>query len=145
MLNNGQVTRGGPAPRWRRWIVRHLPARGRLFSGGRGGAGLPIGLGAASPGGGTRGTHERRAERGPWGSKLQRGLKTWGGGCGRRSEGAGFVWLNIHGIRVSRGELASGWLRWAPGGSRGGIFHFRGVGSGTGGRYRAGRTVSVAC
>ena len=125
--------------------MRHLPVRGRLFSGGRGGAGLPIGLGATSPGGGSRGTHERRAERGPWGSKLQRGLKTWGGGCGRRSGGAGFVWLNIHGIRVGRGELASGWLRWATGGGRGGIFRFRGVGSGTGGRNRACRTVSVAC
>ena len=88
--------------------MRHLPARGRLFSGGGGGAGLPIGLGATGPGGGSRGTHERRAKRGPWGSKLQRGLKAWGGGCGGESGGAGFVWLNVHSIRVSRRELASG-------------------------------------
>ena len=66
--------------------MRHLPARGRLVSGGGGGAGLPIGLGATGPGGGSRGTHEGRAKRGPWSSKLQGGLKTWGGGV---EEGAG--------------------------------------------------------
>ena len=67
--------------------MRHLLARGRLFSGGWGGAGLPIGLGATGPGGGSRGTHERRAKRGPWGSKLQRGLKAWGEGVWRRERG----------------------------------------------------------
>ena len=75
MLNDGQIAWGGPAPRWREWVVRHLPVRGRMVSGGGGGAGLPIGLGATGPGGGSRGTHERTAKRGPWGSKLQGGLK----------------------------------------------------------------------
>ena len=66
--------------------MRHLPARGRLVSGGGRGAGLPIRLGATSPRGGCPGTHERRVKRGPWGSKLQRGLKAWGGGV---EEGTG--------------------------------------------------------
>ena len=88
--------------------MRHLPAGGRLFSGSRGGAGLPIGLGATSPGGGSRGTHEGRAKRGPWSSKLQRRLKARGRGCGRGSGGAGSIWLNVHGIRVSRRELVGG-------------------------------------
>ena len=79
--------------------MRHLPAQGRLISGGRGGAGLPIGLGATGPGGGSRETHERRAKRGPWSSKLQGGLKAWGGGV---EQGAG-------------GLASSGWVSMASG------------------------------
>ena len=60
--------------------MRHLPARGRLISGGGGEAGLPIGLGATGSGGRPQGTHECRAKRSPWSSKLQGGLKAWGGG-----------------------------------------------------------------
>ena len=42
--------------------MRHLPERGQLISGSRGGAGVPIGVGATRPGGRRRGAHERRAE-----------------------------------------------------------------------------------
>ena len=86
--------------------MRHLQARGQLVSRGGGGAGLSIRLGATSPGGGSRGTHERRAKRGPWGSELQGGLKAWGLGCGRGSGGTCFVWLNVHDIAISRRKLA---------------------------------------
>ena len=126
-------------------MVRNLPARGRLFSGGGGGAGLPVALGATGPGGGSRVTHEGRAKRGPWGSKLQRGLKACGWGCGRGTGGACCVWLNVHSIRVSRTELVSGSLRRAMRGGGGGFFRFWDVGSGTGGRYRAGRAIPIAC
>ena len=88
--------------------MRHLPARGRLVSGGGGGAELPIGLGATGPGGGSRGTHECGAKRGPWSRKLQGGLKAWGGGCGRGGRGTCFIRLNVHGIRISRGKLVGG-------------------------------------
>ena len=79
-----------------------------MVSGDGGEVGLPIGLGATGPGGGSRETHERRAQRGPWGSKIYGGLKAWGGGCGRGSRGKCFIRLNIHGIRVSRRKLAGG-------------------------------------
>ena len=84
--------------------MRHLPGRGRLFSGGGGGAGLPIGLGATSPGGGSGRTHESRAKRGPWGSKLQRGLKALGGGVWKRG------WV---------GRLRLAECPWHPGQSKG--------------------------
>ena len=38
-----------------------------------------------------------------------------------------------------------GGLSWTAGGSRGGCLRFQDVGGDTGGRYRAGRAVSVAC
>ena len=56
-----------------------------------------------------------------------------------------FVWLNVHGLRVSRRERAGGWLRWATGGGRGGIFHIWGVRGSTGRRCRAGRAVPATC
>ena len=125
--------------------MRHLPARGRMFSGGAGGAGLPIRLGATGPGGGFRGTHESRAKRGPWSSELQGGLKTWGGGCGSGRGGTLFVCLSVHGVRVGRGKLVGGSLGRGTGGDRRSSFRFRGVGGGTGGRYRAGGRVPLAC
>ena len=93
----------------------------------------------------TRGTHERRAKRGPWGSKLQGEFKAWGRGCGGGSGGSCFVWLGVHGVRVSRRQLVDGWLRWAAGGSRGDHLCFRNVGGNTRRRYRAGCVVPVAC
>ena len=124
--------------------MRHLPARGRLISRGRGGAGLPIGWGATGPGGGSRGTHERRTKRSPWGGKLQRGLKTWGGGCGGGSGETCFVRLDVDGIRVGRRKWEGGWLRGAAEGGGCGIIRFWGVGGRTGG-YWASRAIPVTC
>ena len=88
----------------------------------------------------------RAGRRGAFGVANSRGdLRPRGGGCGGGSGGAGSVWLNVHGIRGSRRELVSGWLRWATGCGGGGIFRFWDVGSGTGGRYRAGRAIPVTC
>ena len=89
--------------------MRHLLARGRLISGGGGEAGLPIGLGATGPGGRSRGTHECRAKRGPWSSKLQGGLKAWGGGV---EEGAGSPVLSGW-VSMASGSVDGSW--WAAG------------------------------
>ena len=124
--------------------MRHLAARGQLVSGGGGGAGCPVWLGATGLVGGSRGTHERGAERGPWSSKLQGRLKAWGG-----------VWSRERGDLLCRAECP-----WHPGQSREAGGRLNNVCDGwrqgrqlplpkrrgqNGGRYRAGCAIPEAC
>ena len=125
--------------------MRHLPARGRLVSGGGGGAGLPIRLAVTGPGGGPRGAHERRAKRGPWSSKLQGGTQGLGGGVWRRER---VVLLRLAGCPWHLGQLtvAGGrWFKLSGGGQQGRLPPLPGHRGQYGGRYGVGRAVSVAC
>ena len=144
MLSNGQIARGGPAPDWREYVVRHLPARGRQVSRGGGGAGLPIGLGATGPGGGPRGGHECGAESCPWGGELQGGLKVWGGGV---EEGTGVSFRPVGcPWRPDQREAVVEWrVEMNVGrGWSGRLPPFQGCWGHYGGGYRTGRAVPVA-